>query len=125
MEQIPFITNNNNSSHQTQSIIQKKKEIRSKTVGFTLQKKLALTVVSIYNLILKKSSFFFCTITSSNNTFTTKSSFLNKKTVIKRKNLILLNPKILFRAFEEAENCEIKFSLAINNLWLYCNIKFL
>lgn len=125
MEQISSTTNNDDSSRQTRSMTQKGEGAGSKTVGFTVQEKPASTAASGYDLISKGPSSSLRTMTSSNETFATKSSSSKKKTVTKREDLALLNPKIQFRAFEEAEDCGMEFSQAIKDLWSRCEARFL
>lgn len=118
-------TTNSDDSRLTRSMTQKGEGAGSKTVGFTVQEKPASSAASGYDLISKAPSSSLRTMTSSNETFGTKSSSSKKKTVVKREDLALLNPKIHFRAFEEAGDWGIDFSQAIKDLWSRCHARFL
>ena len=59
------------------------------------------------------------------STHLVSSSPKKKKTVAKREDLALLDPKIQFRAFQEAEDWGIEFSQAIKDLWSRCHASLL
>lgn len=107
-------------SRLTRSMTQKGDRAGSNTVGFTAREKPASPAASRYDLISKAPSSPLRTMTSSNGTLATKSSLSKKNTVAKREDLALLNPKIHFRAFEEAEDWGIEFSKPIKDLWSRC-----
>lgn len=112
-------------SRLTRSMSQIGDQAGSKTGGFTTREKPASSAASGYDLISKSPSSPMTrsslrTMTSSNGTLATKSSSSKKKTVAKREDLALLNPKIHFRAFEEAEDWGIVFSKPIKDLWSRC-----
>lgn len=115
MAQRPSATKSDDS-RLTRSMIRKGERAGCKTVGFTVREKPASSAESGYDLISKAPSSSLRTMTSSNGTFATKSSSSKKKTVAKREDFALLNPKIQFRAFEEAEDWGIEFSQAIKDL---------
>lgn len=124
MAQRPSATKSDDS-RSTWSMTRKGEGAGSKTVGFTVREKPASSAASGYDLISKAQSSSLHTLTSSNGTFATKSSSSRKKTAAKRGDLALLNPKIQFRAFEEAEDWGIEFSQAIKDLWSRCHASLL
>ena len=83
------------------------------------------SATSEYDPFSEAASFPLPTLTSSKERSPTRSSSPKKKTVVKRQDLALLNPRIKFGAFTNAETFGIVLPQSVKNLLYRCEAGFL